>query len=285
MSAVWLSLVAAATYGLSDFVGGSVSRRTSAWAVALTAQVGALVVVLVLAATAGGRPDTTDLAWGLLAGIGNGTGAAFLYRGLGSGRMGVVAPVSGVGAVALPVVVGLLLGERPGPLVWTGLLAAVPAIWLVTREPAASGDAGVEAAVAPTAAGLRDGALAGLGFGTLFVALSRVTPEAGFWPLALNQAVAVLVVLAVATALRASWVPPRACVPLGLTAGVLAAASTAVFLLATRTGYLAVTAVITSLYPAFTVVLAALALREPVHRVQGVGLGLCAAAVVLVALG
>ena len=283
MSAVWLSLVAAATYGLSDFVGGSVSRRTSAWAVALTAQVGALVVVLVLAAATGGRPDGTDLAWGLLAGVGNGTGAAFLYRGLGSGRMGVVAPVSGVGAVALPVVVGLLLGERPGPLVWAGLVAAVPAIWLVTREPGGTG--GAEGAAAPTAAGLRDGALAGLGFGTLFVALSRVTPEAGFWPLALNQAVAVLVVLAVATALRASWVPPRACVPLGLTAGVLAAASTAVFLLATRTGYLAVTAVITSLYPAFTVVLAALALREPVHRVQGVGLGLCAVAVVLVALG
>ena len=282
MSAVWLSLVAAAAYGLSDFVGGSASRRASAWAVALTAQAGALVVVVALAATTGGRPGPADLAWGVLAGVGNGVGAAFLYRGLGSGRMGVVAPVSGVGAVTLPVVVGLLLGERPGPLVWAGLLAAVPAIWLVTREPA--GGPSPSALDAP-ATGLRDGVLAGLGFGTLFVGLSQVGPDAGLWPLALNQAVAVAVVLAVATALHADRVPTRAAASLGLVAGVLAAVATALFLVASRTGYLAVTAVITSLYPAFTVVLAAVALRERVHRVQAVGLALCAVAVVLVALG
>ena len=101
--------------------------------------VGALAGAAAVAAFAlvdGGDPQRADYAWSVLAGVGNGFGTAFLYRGLSSGRMGVVAPVSGVGAALVPVVVGLATGERPGAIVWAGMLVALPAIWLVASEPA-----------------------------------------------------------------------------------------------------------------------------------------------------
>ena len=146
---VLLALAAALAYGLSDFIGGLASRRTSAWAVAFVAAVGSLAGAVALAVAVPGAATGTDLAWGALAGVGSGTGGAFLYRGFAAGRMGVVAPVSGVGAALVPVAVGLLGGERPGALVWFGILAALPGIWLVAREPGPR-----DAGPAPTAAGV-----------------------------------------------------------------------------------------------------------------------------------
>lgn len=276
--AILLSLVAAVTYGLSDFVGGITSRRVSAWQVAWVSQLGGGAVVLLASLTVAGSPTREDLAWALLAGAGNGIGTAFLYRGLAAGRMGVVAPVSGVGAALLPVVVGVVSGERPGLIAWLGVAIALPAIWLVAREPgAATGQ--------PAGAGLVDGVLAGLGFGTLFVALAQIHEDAGLLPLGLNQFVGAVVIALVAGGLRQSWVPrdPRA--GWGALCGVLGATATGLFMLASQQGFLAITAVITSLYPAFTVILAAVLLRERVHGSQGLGLVLCAAAVALVATG
>jgi drug/metabolite transporter (DMT)-like permease len=273
--AVLLALVSALAYGLSDFVGGVASKKVTPWSVALSAQLAGALGVLLLSLTLDGSPTGHDLVWAMVGGLGNGFGTAFLYRGLAAGRMGVVAPISGVGAALVPVVVGLVAGERPGALVWVGLLAALPGIWLVSREP------GTRAA----GAGVWDGVLAGLGFGTLFAALSQIPESAGFLPLALNQVVGGLTIVAVATALRRPWLPrdPRA--GIGAVSGLLGALATGAFLVATHHGLLTVTAVIASLYPAVTVVLAALVLREHVHRAQGVGLGLCAVAVALVAAG
>jgi drug/metabolite transporter (DMT)-like permease len=273
---ILLSLLAAASYGLADFNGGIFSRRGGAWAVSLVAQVAGAVLVVALALVTDGSPTRSDVAWALLAGLGNGFGTAFLYRGLSSGRMGVVAPVSGVGAVLVPVVVGVVTGERPGSLVWLGIVLALPAIWLVSREPGG--------APSPEG-GLVDGVLAGLGFGALFAGLAQIPEEAGFLPLALNQVVAGVAIIAVAVALRQPWVPRNRHALGGAMSGALGALATGLFLVATHGGYLTVTAVITSLYPAFTILLAATALRERVHRAQGVGLGLCACAVALVAAG
>lgn len=283
-----LALGAALSYGLGDFVGGFAAQRATAWAVALVAQVTGSVAVLALALVVDGSPSGTHLAWAAAAGIGNGLGTAFLYRGLSSGRMGVVAPVSGVGATLVPVVVGLLSGERPGGLVWLGFLAALPATWLVTRTPQAVAPAAAPAippGEAPRRTGAVDGALAGLGFGAMFAALAEVPSSAGLLPLAVNQAVAGLAVVAVAVALRVAWVPRTRAAALGVVSGALGTTATGLFLLATHQDLLAVAAVLTSLYPAVTVVLAALVLRETVHRTQAVGLLLCATAVVLVAGG
>jgi drug/metabolite transporter (DMT)-like permease len=277
--AVVLALGAALTYGLSDFVGGLASRRVSPWTVALASQVGGAVVVLALALVVGGDPRGADVGWAVLAGVGNGVGTAFLYRGLAGGRMGVVAPVSGVGAALVPVVVGVGTGERPALLAWLGIAAALPAIWLVAREPAPPpGEARASRGTA-----LLDGVLAGTGFGVLFAALGQVPEESGFLPLALNQVVGGVVVVAVALTLRQAWVPREPAAALGLVCGVLGATASGLFLLATQTGLLTLASVVTSLYPGVTVLLAAWLLRERVHGTQGVGLVLCAAAVALIA--
>lgn len=273
---VLLSLVSALAYGLSDFVGGLVSRRTSAWPVAFVGQLGAVAGAILVALTRPGDPTAADLWWGALAGVGSGTGGAFLYRGFAAGRMGVVAPVSAVGAALLPVGVALLTGERPDLLVWLGVLSAVPAIWLVSREPDSGGGA---------AAGLVDGVLAGLGFGLLFVAMGQVPSASGFWPIAVAQATACGAIALTASLLRERWWPTARTEAWGLLAGVLATLAVLAFLLATHHGLLTVAAVLTSLYPAFTVLLAATVLREHVHRTQAVGLLLSGVAVALVAAG
>jgi drug/metabolite transporter (DMT)-like permease len=274
---VVLSLIGAVSYGLADFVGGFGSRRTSPWAVALLSQVGGGLVLLVVAAALGGDPVTADWWWAIAAGVANGLGTAALYRGLARGRMGVVAPVSGVGAATLPVLVAVLLGERPPAVVWAGILIALPGIWLVAREPATGPVSGPS--------GLVDGVLAGLGFGGLFVCLAQIPEEAGFLPLAVNQLFAGVVIVLIALTLRSPWVPREAAALFGIGAGLLAGLATGAFLLATQTGFLSVAAVITSLYPAVTVLLAALVLREHIHRGQAAGLALCALAVTLVAGG
>ncbi len=278
MIAVLLALLGAAAYGVSDFIGGLFGKRASAWAVAATGGVGGACASLVLALVDAGNPDVGALAWGAGAGIGSGVGTAFLYRGLASGRMGVVAPISGVLAVVLPVVVGVTTGERPGVLVWVGIAVAVPAIWMVARDPATSDQERI-------GSGARDGVLAGIGFGGLFACLGQVPESAGFWPLVMNQVVGVAVVAIAATVLGTTWVPRDAAAWGGALAGLLGGLATWAFLVATHHGLLSVSAVLTSLYPAFTVLLAAVVLREHVHRTQAWGLALCGAAVVLVATG
>lgn len=272
-----LALAAAVAYGLSDFVGGLAARRTSAWPVAFMSAIGAFMCSVVIALVTDGDPSGSALAWGALAGVGSGLGGAFLYRGLAAGRMGVVAPVSAVGAAILPVAVGVTTGERPELLVWLGIAAAVPGIWLVSREPGGDGS---------LAAGLLDGVLAGVGFGLLFSAIGQVPEGAGYWPLALAQVSALVAVVATAIVLRASWRPTvRSEVTGGLLAGALSSAAALTFLLATQSGLLTVAAVLTSLYPAFTIMLAATVLREPIHRGQAVGLAFCGLCVALVAAG
>jgi drug/metabolite transporter (DMT)-like permease len=282
--AVVLALVSALAYGLSDFLGGVLSRRTSAWSVSVVAQVSSASCTAAVALFVPGEPAAADFRWAAVAGLGSGMGAGFLYRGFAAGRISVVAPVSAVGAALVPVLVGVVTGERPAPLVWVGVLAALPAIWLVSSTPSATAAEDQDGA-APTAAGLVDGVLAGLGFGVLFAALGQVPESAGWWPLALCQAVGIPAVVLLALGLRAVWVPRGRVVRLALLCGPLGATATGAFLLASQQGFLTVAGVLASLYPASTVLLAAVLLHEKVHRAQGVGLGLCALAVVLVASG
>ena len=280
--AVLLALCSALAYGLSDFVGGLLSRRTSAWSVAVVGQTSSTLCTALAAVFVAGDAAAVDYRWAALAGVGGGVGTGFLYRGFAAGRMSVVAPVSAVGAALVPMLAGALIGERLTPLVWVGVIAALPAIWLVSSSPedkAASGGPG------SLAAGLVDGVLAGLGFGWLFAALGQVPHSAGWWPLVLCQAVSVPTVAVLAAAMGAAWVPRGRAAGLAVVVGPLGAAATGLFLLATQEGHLTVAGVLSSLYPASTVLLAALILKERVHRAQGVGLVLCALAVAFVAGG
>lgn len=288
--AILLALFSALAYGLSDFVGGFLSRRTSAWAVAVVAQLSATLCTVLIATFVGGSPTSDDFAWSVLAGVSSGVGAAFLYRGFASGRMSVVAPVSAVGAALVPVLAGTIGGERLSVIVWLGIVFALPGIWLVSSStdslaPADDPPGPVSRQRISTAEGLVDGILAGLGFGVLFAALGQVPEEAGIWPLAAAQAMSIPAVILLASGLRAAWVPRGRTVWWALLAGPLGASATTAFLLASQTGFLTVAGVLASLYPATTVLLAALVLHEKIHRAQGVGLGLCALAIGLVAAG
>lgn len=275
MTAIVLALLCAIAYGTSDFIGGVMSSRIPPWTAALCSQAGGSAALAIAALIYGGGLSIAEAGWGALAGAGSGLGCAFLYRGLAAGRMGVVAPISGVGAAVVPVLVGLAAGERPAALVWVGIVLAMPAIYLVARTPA--GHVG--------SAGVLDGVLAGLGFGGSFAAVAQLPGNAGLWPFSLGQLVAAVVVAVGATALRQSWLPRSILAVPAAAAGLLGATALVLFWSASTRGFLTVTAVIAALYPAATVLLAGAVLRERVHRLQACGLALCAAAVVLVAAG
>jgi drug/metabolite transporter (DMT)-like permease len=278
--AVLLALCSAVAYGVSDFIGGVVARRTSAWQVAVVAQFSSTLCILVVALLLPGSPTRTDLAWGAVAGIGSGLGTGFLYRGFASGRISVVSPVSAVGSAAVPVLVGAATGERPSPLIWAGIALALPGIWAVSAVPDPGG--GRRGSLGE---GLMDGVLSGLGFGGLFAALGQVPAAAGLMPLVAANAVSVPTVVVLARALRSSWRPRGRTVWWALAAGPFGASATAAFLLASQRGFLSVAGVLSALYPATTVLLAVAVLHERIHRLQAVGLAMCALAIALVAGG
>lgn len=277
--AVVLALVSAGAYGLSDFLGGIFSRRVAAWPIAVVGQSSSAVCAAILAVVLGGTVTTHDLLWGAAAGIGGGIGAAFLYRGLASGRMSVVAPISALGSAIVPVAVGLVTGDRPSPLAWAGIAAALPAIYLISRMP------DDPSAGQSDDRGILDGVLAGLGFGSMFAMLGQVGGDAGLYPLVLTQAMSVVSVITVATVLREAWVPRERFAWRAAMMGPLGATATGAFLYATHSGMLTIVSVVAALYPALTVVLATVILREHIHRAQAIGLALAAAAVSLVAAG
>jgi drug/metabolite transporter (DMT)-like permease len=276
---ILLALTSAVLYGVSDFIGGLASRRTSAWPVAVTSGAGALVGAVVLTAIEPGSPLAADWWWAALAGVGGGAGIAFLYRGFAAGQMAVAGPVSAVGTAVLPVVVGVVSGEALTTLTWVGVALALPGLWLVARSPAEPG------APVRLAEGLTDGAVAGLGFGVSFVALGQWSGGAGYSPFLLMQVVNVVSVVALAALFRQPSRPDRDAVIWGGGAGLIAAGALLCFLVAVGGADLAVAAVLAALYPAVTVVLAVAVLREHVSLPQALGLLLCAGTVGLVAAG
>jgi uncharacterized membrane protein len=293
MEAVLLGLAAALGYGTSDFVAGLLSRRVHYALVAVIATAAAGVVTVVALLLSSPAPPTSQaLFWGAASGIGGGFGGLMLYRGLGRGRMGVVAPLSALGTAALPVIVGVALGDRPSVPAWVGVALALPAIWLVSTSgsedaQSAATPEGV-ARRAPVADGVVDGLLAGVGFALLLVGLGLAGDDAGLWPVVAGEVSSIILVIAVliGTLLRLAdrRLPPRelgGAIAVGLLGGVAAI----FYLFSTQAGLLSIVAVITSLYPAATVVLSALILHEAIGRRQLVGLALAAAAVVLIVVG
>lgn len=274
--AIALSLLSALAYGISDFLGGIFAKRSSAWQVAVVGQTSSGVISLLAAIVIAGSPTGTDLVYGALAGLGGGFGVAFLYRGLSTARMGVVAPLSAIGTALIPVIVGLATGDRPSQMALLGVVCAFPAIALISRvvddNPAHRG-------------GVIDGILAGIGFGLLFTFLGQIGDEAGLYPLAISQITSVFSVIVTATVLGQAWVPRGRKVWGAVVMGPLGATAQGAFLYATHHGLLSIVSVISSLYPASTVLLASVLLREKIHGWQGVGLVFAGLAVALVAAG
>ncbi|HXF29897.1 MAG TPA: DMT family transporter [Solirubrobacterales bacterium] len=273
-----LALMAAAAFGTSDFLAGLSSRRLSAPTVTGIAQtLGLATAALAVLVHGGDGPRTDVLLWGAASGFGNVAGTLALYQGLAVGRMSVVATLSGLLAAVIPAVVGLALGDALGPLTALGILIAIPAIALVSWQPENPGAGG---------SGARWGVLAGLGFALLFIALAQAGSDSGAWPLLAGETVCVAIVapLAARSILTAGRSTPRP-VLVAVAAGVLAALANLLFLAATGQGELAIVAVLTSLYPGFTVILARLFLAEHWNPRQVIGLFAALLAVVLVSVG
>jgi drug/metabolite transporter (DMT)-like permease len=279
MSAL-LALLAAFGYGIGDFLGGLGGRRSN-WAVLTVAnQVVGLAGAVLAALIVAGHPTPQAWAWGAVSGVGSGLGTVCLLRGLAVGRMSIVAPLSAVITAALPALVGLLSGDRLTGWGWLGVVLALPAVALTSWSGRDGGFRRSDAAA---------GLAAGAGFGLMFVALDRAGgTEVGAWPLLPGQLVALAVVLAatlpaVARAQRPLHV--GAAVRWGGAAGLLGACANLLFLLSAGMGQLTIAAVLSALYPAVTVVLAAVILHEHINRNQQGGLLAAAVSVVLVVTG
>jgi uncharacterized membrane protein len=277
MLAIILGLGAALLYGGSDFGGGLASRRLGSLTVNVVgSSVGVAFIWSALGLSGGPAPTTHAVVWGLLSGLGGGVGTMMLYRGLARGQMSVVGPVSAVGAAVVPVVVGVVLGDRPGLLGAAGVLVALPAIALV----AASGS------VAPGAlrSSLFDALTAGTAFGLMFVGLAQAGGHAGLWPVATEQTSSLVLLLVVAAVTRTSLKVNVRSLGLPVLAGVTGSLATLLYFAATLQGMLATVAIVTSLYPGVTVLLARIVTHERFRPVQRVGLGLCAVAVLAIAI-
>jgi len=277
--AILLALVSAACYGTSDFLAGLLSRNyaaepATAVVIGLEAVGSAIAVVI----DPGHGASVRAVGWGVISGIGGGVGALSLYRGFAAGAMTVVGTVSGVLAAVVPVIVGLALGNHLSAGEAVGIVIAVPAIALVSWQPHAEDTAGARSAAVY-------GALAGCGFALLFIGLDRAGTRAGMWPLFCGQAIAFCIVLPFAARkLAQAGRPALRDLPSGASAGALATCAALFFLLATGHGELSIVAVIASLYPAFTVLLARIVLSEQWAIHQMFGLLVAAASVVLVSL-
>ena len=295
MLAIVLALASAIGYGGSDFAAGLASRSAGVIQVTLLASaVSAIVVTAALPFAASHPPSAAALAWGAVAGLGGTTGALALYLGFRHAAFSVAGPISAVGAAGFSVLAGLLLGERPTALALTGIVLALPAI-VGTAASAARHrgrrghrDGGTASAAAGTTAERPvtggAGLVAGACFALLFIGLDRAGSGSGLWPVAATTVTELAAALAVAVATRNLRLPGARPRLLAVITGATGAAGTILFFFATHEGFLAVTAVLTSLYPAVTIVLARTLLGERLTALRLAGLALAAACVALIAV-
>ena len=277
--AVLLALGSAVVYGTSDFLGGLASRKASVFGVVALSQVAGLVALLALLPWLGGPTGLADLAWGAAAGIAGAAALVLFFRTLASGVMSVVAPVTAVTAAAVPVLAGLLGGERIG--VWSaiGIALALIAVVLVSAE------GGLAALRAARPASIPPALAAGAGFGIFFVLLDRTGDDTGLTPLVAARLASVALVIVLALLGRRPLRVGRTALPLVVLSGVGDMTANSLFLLATQAhSQLAIVGVLASLYPVSTVVLAQVLLREKLVPAQLAGLASAFAAVVLITL-
>jgi drug/metabolite transporter (DMT)-like permease len=275
LAAVLFGLLSAASWGGGDFCGGLAARRAPVLRVLPVSALGGMLPLLVLALLTGERSvaHAGPLLWGAAAGLFGTIGLGALYRGLAAGRAAVVAPTSAVVAAALPALWGAASEGLPGPLRLAGFALALAGVWLIaqTGEPTRG------------ASGLGLALLAGCGFGGFFILIDRAGEGGTYWPLLAARCVTLAASLGGALLLRPTG-SVRPALPLALLGGVLDAGGNAFFVLAGQAGRLDVAAVLSSLYPATTVLLARLVLGERIAPRQALGIAAVLGAIGLIAV-
>jgi drug/metabolite transporter (DMT)-like permease len=275
-----LAGVASVFWGASDFLGGLATTGWRAERVGALAQgVGFVALLVVAPFVTGAIAPSTDLAWGAAAGVSGAFGIALLYRSLAIGPMNAAAPTVAVVSALVPAVVGLVTGERPSAIALVGVVVAIVAVALVggasrpgVGEPKATGRVLVLAA------------LSGAGLGLANVCFAATDRASGLWPVVAEKGVSAVVLGALVLAWRASDRPRATArtVRLAVATGASDAVATASVAVALQRGPLVLVAVLASLFPAVTVILARFVLTERIGRAQAVGLALALAAIAMI---
>ncbi|HEX9038582.1 MAG TPA: DMT family transporter [Ktedonobacterales bacterium] len=278
VSTVFYGLAASLFWGSGDFSGGLASRRARATSVVLAGYAVGFVFLAALAIVFREPfPHPSDFLWGALSGLTGVAGLVAFYTALASGKMGIAAPLAALLTAGLPVLFSIFTNGLPAPLQLGGFALALVAIILIAR-PERGGLAGG----ASRAIGLA--LVAGFGFGLFFIFISRVSPATTFGSLAIARFTSVASLFALQVIRRRPLNPGMAVAPLVALAGGLDALGNVFFLLAAHSGRLDIAAIVSSLYPAATVLLAALILRERVQRAQAVGILLALVAIPLISV-
>jgi drug/metabolite transporter (DMT)-like permease len=278
------ALAAALCYGGADYLGGSATRRTSVVSVLLVASIAGSVIMLLAAVLAGAPPQLASVGWGAAAGAVGSIGLMFFYVGLAAGPMNVVAPLSALVSTVLPVGVALAAGERPGPAVSAGALVCLGAIALISSGRSAGPDHS-RVRGGGRARGICYGIVAGTTFGLFFLFIRNGGESGALWPVAAARVMGLIVVIIAAAGIRARPVPWRADHRLfgaALFSGLLDAGANLCYTLATRAGLFGIAVVMTSLYPAVTILLARVLLGERMQTVQRAGVLLAGVGIILV---
>ena len=301
MTALLASLASAAFYGAADFLGGLASRRAGAVAIVVISQLAGLVaLVLMLPVLPASSPTDADFMWGAAAGVSGGIGVALLYHALAIGSMSVVAPITAVCAVCVPVAAAVALGERPGAAAISGIVLAIVAIVLVSRQGTSvspqrrddatnsflqketvaswrrSGEVSADARAAAVAF------TSGVAIGIFFLTLAQSGAQAGMWPLVAARAVSFVLFAALGLATRRPMRMPPRVAAIAVAGGVLDMLANLLYLIATRHGQLSIVVTLSSLYPASTVLLARVVLGERLSGGQIAGIVCALAAVILI---
>jgi drug/metabolite transporter (DMT)-like permease len=269
-------VASATSWGAGDFCGGMATKRVSAFAVVIGSQlVGAAAMLALAIATREAVPAPANLWWCGAAGLVGAVGLLALYRALAIGRMGVAAPVSGVLSAAIPVMAGAFFDGPPNRVQVGGFVLALAAVWLIARTDSRRID--------PRELGLP--VVAGIGFGLFIATIARASGTSVFWPLVAARAASLVLLGAITVATRQPLLPSRRDWPIVALAGLFDAGGNAFLVVAAHVGRLDVAAVLSSLYPAATVLLAFVRLHERIERWQLVGLAASLGAIVAITAG
>jgi drug/metabolite transporter (DMT)-like permease len=273
--ALGLAFASSVSWGVADFLGGLKSRQLPVLNVLLASQGTGLVLVGIYMLIRWEPVPGGDFAlWAALSGVAGAIGLAAFYRGLSTGNMGVVAPISATAAV-VPVAVGIASGDRPAAIQYAGLLLAFIGVVLASREEVSTG----------TARGAGFALLSALGFGFFFVGMDNASDADIGWAMLGNRITSFSVLLAAFMVLRPPLAVRRPDVPVLAIVGTLDISANALFAIAATEGLVSLVAVLGSLYPLTTVALAALILRERPHRTARIGVALALGGVALIAAG
>jgi drug/metabolite transporter (DMT)-like permease len=278
--AISLALTASLSWGCADFLGGIKSRALPLLTVILFSQLAGLMLAGVIVAARGQGPPGGDFAlWAGLSALAGLCGLAAFYRGLSVGAMPVVAPISGL-AAGVPVVFGLVTGDRPSAMQAAGIVLALAGVALAAREPAPE-----DPQTTRVAAGVGLALVAALGFGAFFVLIQQASDPDPMWAVLANRITGVTLLVIAAIALRPRLALPAAEGSQLASIGLLDMGANALYGVATRHGLVSVVAVVASLYPVVVIVLAHLVLNERLRASQAAGVAIVLAGVGLITAG